>query len=177
MACSQMAVRLRQPASTPVTARDGTVNRLWRTPRRSPGVGDVPKEPGPGTGATRQTGQTGQTWCATVSAQAPRTKGLMRPHSSSPRGPRPRPSDTPPPSKQLRHPHPPTLPTPRAERLLAELLLCLPQAEPLRESPQSASGGGRQRCRLTDKGWFRPVRPPATGTRSRGPPHAVTLGL
>ena len=36
--CSQMAVRLRQPASTPVTARDRTVNRLWRTPRRSRGV-------------------------------------------------------------------------------------------------------------------------------------------
>ena len=35
--CSQMAVRLRQPASTPVTARDRTVNRLWRTPRRSRG--------------------------------------------------------------------------------------------------------------------------------------------
>ena len=37
MVCSQMAVRLRQPASTPVTARDRTVNRLWRTPRRSRG--------------------------------------------------------------------------------------------------------------------------------------------
>ena len=35
--CSQMAVRLRQPASTPVMARDRTVNRLWRTPRRSRG--------------------------------------------------------------------------------------------------------------------------------------------
>ena len=39
-------------------------------------------------------------------------EGLIRHHSSSPRGPRPRPSDTPPPSKRLRHPHPPTLPTP-----------------------------------------------------------------
>ena len=32
-----VAVRLRQPASTPVTAWDRTVNRLWRTPRRSRG--------------------------------------------------------------------------------------------------------------------------------------------
>ena len=47
-----------------------------------------------------------------TSARAPRTKGLIRHHSSSPRGPRPRPSDTTPPSNQLRHPHPPTLPTP-----------------------------------------------------------------
>ena len=37
---------------------------------------------------------------------------MTRHHSSSLRGPRPRPSDTPPPSKRLRHPHPPTLPTP-----------------------------------------------------------------
>ena len=31
-----------------------------------------------------------------TSARAPRTKGLTRHHSSSPRGPRPRPSNTPP---------------------------------------------------------------------------------
>ena len=35
--CSHIAVRLRQPASTPVMARDSTVNRLWRTPRLSRG--------------------------------------------------------------------------------------------------------------------------------------------
>ena len=37
MACSHIAVRPRHPASTPVTARDRTVNRLWRTPRLSRG--------------------------------------------------------------------------------------------------------------------------------------------
>ena len=37
VACSHIAIRLRQPASTPVTARDKTVNRLWRTPRLSRG--------------------------------------------------------------------------------------------------------------------------------------------
>ncbi|MGO4044225.1 transposase [Actinomyces johnsonii] len=31
-----------------------------------------------------------------TSARAPRTKGLIKHHSSSPRGPRPRPNDTPP---------------------------------------------------------------------------------
>ena len=35
--CSHIAVRLRQPASTPVTARDRTVGRSWRTPRLSRG--------------------------------------------------------------------------------------------------------------------------------------------
>ena len=35
--CSHIAVRLRQPASTPVMARDSTVGRSWRTPRRSLG--------------------------------------------------------------------------------------------------------------------------------------------
>ena len=35
--CSHIAVRLRHPAITPVTASDSTVNRLWRTPRRSRG--------------------------------------------------------------------------------------------------------------------------------------------
>ena len=33
MACSHIAVRLRHPASTPVTARDNTVGRSRRTPR------------------------------------------------------------------------------------------------------------------------------------------------
>ena len=37
VACSHIAVRLRQPASTPVTARDRTVDRSWRTPRLSRG--------------------------------------------------------------------------------------------------------------------------------------------
>ena len=37
MVCSRIAVRLRQPASTPVTARARTADRLWRTPRRSRG--------------------------------------------------------------------------------------------------------------------------------------------
>ena len=37
VACSQIAVRLQQPASTPVTAREKTVNRLWRAPRLSHG--------------------------------------------------------------------------------------------------------------------------------------------
>jgi len=35
--CSHIAVRLRQPASTPVMARDSTVSRSWRTPRLSRG--------------------------------------------------------------------------------------------------------------------------------------------
>ena len=35
--CSHIAVRLRQPASTPVMDRDRTVGRSWRTPRRSLG--------------------------------------------------------------------------------------------------------------------------------------------
>ena len=35
--CSHIAVRLRAPASTPATARDRTVGRSWRTPRRSLG--------------------------------------------------------------------------------------------------------------------------------------------
>ena len=35
--CSRIAVRLRQPASTPVMARDRTADRLWCTPRRSRG--------------------------------------------------------------------------------------------------------------------------------------------
>ena len=43
-------------------------------------------------------------------------EGMTRHHSSSLRGPRPPPSDTPPPSKRLRHPHPPTLPTPCSDR-------------------------------------------------------------
>ena len=34
-----------------------------------PGIGDAPKEPGPGAGAT------GQTWWPTTSPRAPRTKG------------------------------------------------------------------------------------------------------
>ena len=33
MECSHIAVRLRHPASTPVTARDNTVGRSRRTPR------------------------------------------------------------------------------------------------------------------------------------------------
>lgn len=37
---------------------------------------------------------------------------MTRHHSSSPQGPRHPPSDTPPPSNRLRHPHPPTLPNP-----------------------------------------------------------------
>ena len=37
MECSHIAVRLRHPASTPVTARNNTVDRLWRTPRLSRG--------------------------------------------------------------------------------------------------------------------------------------------
>ena len=36
-ACSQIAVRLRHPASIPVTARHRTETRGWRTPRRSRG--------------------------------------------------------------------------------------------------------------------------------------------
>ena len=55
--CSQMAVRLRQPASTPVTARDRTVNRLWRTPRRS--RGSVMFLKNLGQGLTRQDGRGG----------------------------------------------------------------------------------------------------------------------
>jgi len=69
-------------------------------------VGDVPKEPGPEAGATRRS------WWKMISARAPRTKGLMRHHSSSLRGPRPCPSDTPPPSNQLRHPPPTDLADP-----------------------------------------------------------------
>ena len=37
MECSHIAVRLRHPASTPVTARDNTVGRSRRTPRLSRG--------------------------------------------------------------------------------------------------------------------------------------------
>ena len=51
--CSQMAVRLRQPASNPVTARDRTVNRLRRTPRRSRGSVMLLKNL-PGQGLARQ---------------------------------------------------------------------------------------------------------------------------
>ena len=43
VACSHIAVRLRHPASTPVTARDSTAGKSWRTPRRSWGVGHVPE--------------------------------------------------------------------------------------------------------------------------------------
>ena len=50
---------------------------------------------------------------------------MTRHHSSSLRGPRPRPSDTPPPSKRLRHPHPPTLPTPWSTTSLREILVLL----------------------------------------------------
>ena len=56
--CSQMAVRLRQPASTPVTARDRTVNRLWRTPRRS--RGSVMFLKNLGQGLARQDGRGGR---------------------------------------------------------------------------------------------------------------------
>ena len=38
MECSHIAVRLRHPASTPVTARDNTVGRSRRTPRLSRGL-------------------------------------------------------------------------------------------------------------------------------------------
>ena len=55
-----------------------------------PGVGDVPKEPGPGADAT------GRSWWKMTSARAPRAKELIRHNSSSLRGPRPRPNDTPP---------------------------------------------------------------------------------
>ena len=37
MECSHLAVRLRHPASTPVTARNNTVGRSRRTPRLSRG--------------------------------------------------------------------------------------------------------------------------------------------
>ena len=103
--CSQMAVRLRQPASTPVTARDRTVNRLWRTPRRSRGSVMLLR--------TWARGWRDRTDVVEDDISAgSQDEEMTRHHSSSLRGPRPRPSDTPPPSKRLRHPHPPTLPTP-----------------------------------------------------------------
>ena len=46
--------------------------------------------------------------------------GRFKHHSLPPRGPRSRLSDTPPPSNQLRHPHPPTLSTPWAMWAAAE---------------------------------------------------------
>ena len=105
VAYSHIAVRLRQPASTPVTARDRTVNRLWRTPR-----------------LLRGSVMFLRTWVRGWRDRADvveddigagsQDEEMTRHHSSSLRGPRPRPSDTPPPSKRLRHPHPPTLPTP-----------------------------------------------------------------
>ena len=58
VAYSHIAVRLRQPASTPVTARDRTVNRLWRTPRRS--RGSVMFLKNLGQGLTRQDGRGGR---------------------------------------------------------------------------------------------------------------------
>ena len=103
--CSQMAVRLRQPASTPVTARDRTANRLWRTPRRSRGSVMFLKT------WARGWRDKADVVADDISAGS-QDEEITRHHSSSLRGPRTHPSDTPPPSKRLRHPHPPTLRTP-----------------------------------------------------------------
>ena len=99
MACSHVAVRLRHPASTPVTARDNTVGRSRRTPRLLRGLVMLLR-----------------TWIKgwrdkafVVEAGISAAKGLIKHHLPSPRGPRPHPSDTPPPSKRLTPPHPPTL--------------------------------------------------------------------
>ena len=56
--CSHIAVRLRQPASTPVTARDSTVGRSWRTPRLSRGSVRFLKNLGQG--LARQGGRRGR---------------------------------------------------------------------------------------------------------------------
>ena len=91
MACSHVAVRLQHPASTPVTARDNTVGRSRRTPRLLRGLVMLLR-----------------TWIKgwrdkafVVEAGISAAKGLIKHHLPSPRGPRPHPSDTPPPSKRL----------------------------------------------------------------------------
>ena len=88
--CSQMAVRLRQPASTPVTARDRTVNRLWRTPRRSRGSVMFLR--------TWARGWRDRADVVTrVIGAGSQDEGMTRHHSSSLRGPRPVPA--------THHPH------------------------------------------------------------------------
>ena len=92
-------------ASTPVTARDRTVNRLWRAPRQPRGSVMFLKT------SARGWHNRADLVEEDISA-GPQDEEVPRHHSSSLRGSRLCPSDTPPPSKRLRHPHPPTLPTP-----------------------------------------------------------------
>jgi len=85
MECSHIAVRLRHPASTPVTARNNTVGRSRRTPRLSRGSVMLLRTWIKG-------------WCdkafvveADISAP-PRTKGLIkthRPHGAHAHAPAP----------------------------------------------------------------------------------------
>ena len=99
--CSLIGVRLRHMAVTTVTARDRTVGGAYATPRRSRGSLML-----------LRTLVRGWRDRKVVISAGSQDEGMTRHHSSSLRGPRPRLSDTPSPSNQLRHPHPPTLPTP-----------------------------------------------------------------
>ena len=73
---------------------------LRSRPGPGPRTGCGARPAGPGAGATRRS------WWGMTSARAPRTKGLIRHHSSSPRGPRPRINDTPSPVKTAQTPSP-----------------------------------------------------------------------